>query len=148
MLMAIHSNHGLIREALDYVSEECGGEDHTFTHEELLIFKSKFPYALYPLFQLHTHMIQHTLGERWWENYKLHHQDKKDEKRAKELAKLEKDRRESEKEKEMATEEVLKKRMGIKYYLMPWQRVAEQRKLARIAAIEADMEKQQPGRKV
>ncbi len=59
-----------------------------------------------------------------------------------EKEKAEKDKRESQKENEAVTEEIIKKRMGIKYYLMPWQRVNEHRKLTRILAIEADLDKQ------
>lgn len=91
-------------------------------------------------------MLQYTLGERRWENHKVQRNDAKEESRRKELAKLEKDRKDSEKEKESATEEVVKKRMGVKYWLMPWQRAAEHRKLAKIAVIESELE-QQGGRR-
>ena len=45
-----------------------------------------------------------------------------------------------ENEKELAAIKMLKRRMGIKYYLMPWRIPIERARLARIAAIEEEME--------
>jgi hypothetical protein len=41
---------------------------------------------------------------------------------------------------EMQTLEMVKARMGITYYLMPWMIKSEMKKLAKIAAIEKELE--------
>ncbi len=142
LIVTIQPERGLIREALQYLDDLNATDAHTANFEVLVSFKKKYPFAFNPLFQLQARMIQATLGEFWWEGHKAGRHDLKAEQRRQELAKLEKDRRDTENEKAAATEEVLRKRMGMRYYLMPWQRAAEHRKLTKIFAIEAELEKQ------
>ncbi len=142
MLLTIHPNKGTIREALAYLQDLSVGDEQTINFERLLDFKHKYPYSFYPLFQLQTHKKQYTLGEYWWDTHNANRYELQMEIKQHEKEKAEKDKRESQKENEAVTEEIIKKRMGIKYYLMPWQRVNEHRKLTRILAIEADLDKQ------
>jgi len=43
----------------------------------------------------------------------------------------------------MANEELVKRRMGVTYYIMPWQRKKVRLQIARIAAIDSELEKKE-----
>ncbi len=140
MLFGIHPDRSMIREPIKYLENLDANDDHIVDFPKLLLLKQKYPYSFYPIFQLQAHVKQHTFGEYWWETHNANLHDKKLKLAEEERIRKEKAKLESEKDENAITEELLKQRMGIKYYLMPWTRATEHRKLLRIAAIEADLE--------
>ncbi len=55
---------------------------------------------------------------------------------------LQKEKKEKEKALETVSDDMIRRKMGIKYYLMPWNIEKERKRLAKIAAIEQDLEHQ------
>jgi DNA polymerase III delta prime subunit len=141
LLLNIHDhNRGLIRDAIEDLEINANSDNHTLKFHEVTKFRKKYPFAFYPLFRMQTQVQQNTLTEQWWNMHKVNQAEIREIERQKEIAKQERLKRESEQEEAGATVEVLKKRMGIRYYLMPWARAAEEKRLVRIAAIEKEME--------
>lgn len=139
LLLTIHTgDRGLIREAVEHL-EECASSNPTYNFLELVEFRQMFPYAFHPLFRLQTQMMMNTLGINWWETHKINKYAVKAELAAKQRADMAHQEEQKRKEESLASDEVLKKRMGIRYYLMPWMRAVEERKLLRIAAIEDEL---------
>ncbi len=86
-------------------------------------------------------MIENTLGQFWWENHKAAMAEARDAARLRELEDAEQRRRNEDADDEAATLRVVKTRLGIRYYLMPWLIATEKRKLAKIATIENELNK-------
>lgn len=133
----INSN---IKEAFQYLELTDDG-DGTFNFREVVTLSQKYPLIFYPLYELQVEIINRTLGEYWWENHKVHLNDEKEAEKKKELLMLEKQRKDAAKALESMNDDIVKKRMGIFFYLTPWRRGAERKKIAKIAAIESEMEK-------
>lgn len=102
----------------------------------------KFPYIFYPLYELQIQIIKQTLGEYWWEQHKATVHDEIEEQKRKEIEMLQRKQKDAAKALETMNEEIVKKRMGIKYYLLPWRRRGERIRIQRIAAIEGELEQQ------
>lgn len=84
-------------------------------------------------------MIENTLGQYWWDNHKVMMKEEKEKARLREIHKMEQRKRNEDADDEAATLRVIKTRLGIRYYLMPWLIGKEKRKLAKIAAIEKEL---------
>ena len=132
---------GSIQEAVNYLDIMDEDGDGSFTFKQVLLLKDKYPNVFFPVYDLQMNVINNTFGEYWWTNHKLRMHEEAEEKRLREEAERRKVEKQAEDEKELATVAMLKRRMGIKYYLMPWRIAAERARLARIAAIEEEMEK-------
>ncbi len=117
-------------------------DDGTFIYAEIVKLSEKFPLAFYPLYQLQIQVIRNTLGEYWWESHKANVHDLIEEEKQKEMALLKKKQQDANEALAAMNEEIVKKRMGILYFLMPWARKKERLKIARIAAIEGELEEQ------
>lgn len=127
--------------AMAYLQEVDNG-DGVLNFKEIAALQAKYPNVFYPLYNLQTHVMKYTLGEYWWEMHKANLNDDKDKRKQEEMAQLKKKQKASAKASENVNEEMVKKRMGVKYYLMPWQRAHERSRIAKIAAIESELEKQ------
>ena len=88
-----------------------------------------------------TCIIQHTLGEYFWENHKAKLIDHRTETLLEQEKALKLRRKMEVKSKELVNEEMLKQRMGYKYYLFPWQRGTEKARMMRIAVLEQELDK-------
>jgi hypothetical protein len=87
-------------------------------------------------------MIENTLGQYWWDNQKAAMHEAIEEEKQRQLEEMERRRKADDMTDEVATLKVIKKRMGIRYYLMPWLIAGEKKKLARIAALECELDRQ------
>jgi hypothetical protein len=132
--------YGNVQEALHYLEsiEEVG----TYSFTQFNQLRTKYPNIFYPVYELQIKMISESLGENWWENHKANLHDLKQLAKEKQLADAQRQRKEQEKQANQVNEEIVKKKMGIKYYLMPWTIPYERKKLAKIAAIEEELEQQ------
>ena len=90
---------------------------------------------------LQTCIIQHTLGEYFWENHKAKLIDHRTETLMEQEKALKLRRKMEVKSKELVNEEMLKQRMGYKYYLFPWKRGQEKARMMRIAVLEQELDK-------
>lgn len=138
--MWYHENVGAMREAFDYLERIDESGNGVYNFQQVIVLKNKFPGIFYPLYNLQTQIRSSTFGETWWVNQRANFYEARDEQARKEKEIREKQDRDAARAEEMLTEAMLKRRMGIKYYLMPWGRDTERKRLARIAAIENDLD--------
>lgn len=85
-------------------------------------------------------MIRNTLGDRWWEAHKA---DLADARRAALLVeeqRLRSAHKALAKQSEVVSTDMIKHRLGWKYYVMPWLRAREKTKILRIVAMEDDLD--------
>jgi hypothetical protein len=116
--------------------------DGAFNFNQIEAVQLKYPIVFAPLYKLQVHIIQYSLGELWWDSHKANLVEERLEKKAVEMAQLVKKERAEEKEAEVVTDDMIRKRMGVfKYYLMPWQRPFAKARILRIAAIEDELDK-------
>lgn len=129
-----------VKEGLAYLDHIDDG-DGAFNFKEIERMQLRYPNVFYPLYKLQTEIIQHTLGELWWETHKAYLVETKDKRKALEMAELAKKKKEEAKEKEIVSDEMIQKRMGFfKYHLMPWLRATEKNRILKIAAIEHEID--------
>eukprot|EP01031_Cornospumella_fuschlensis_P034369 gene34369-41601_t len=125
--------------AMDYLHQLDDG-DGVLNFKEMCALQSKYPNVFYPIYQMQTLVMQNTFGLYWWETHKARMAEEKQAKKLEELAQLKKKQKAAAKA-ENVNEDMVKKRMGVRYYLMPWKRVQERNRIAKIAAIESELEK-------
>lgn len=111
-----------------------------FNSKELFEINSKFPFTFFPLYDLQIHVIQDTFGEFWWEAHKAKVKDDVTEEMAKEANMWRKKQMIAKLALKALNEEMVQKRMEIFYYLTPWVRGHERRKVYRIAVIEEELD--------
>jgi len=131
-------DNATIEQGLNYLEDNDDG-DGRFEFYQIRDMHFRFQILFYPAFRLITQMRRTTLGESWWESKNFERQDDRDTKKliaAREAAAKSKKDAEAA---EMANDDLVKRRMGIKYYLMPWERRKVRFQIARIAAIDADL---------
>jgi hypothetical protein len=140
MTLFQHQVNANVKKAFIYLEEI--DDDGTFNFTEVSDLGEKFPYIFYPLYELQIQIIKRTLGEYWWESHKASVHDEIENDKQREIEMLKRKQKDAAKALESMNEEVVKKRMGIKYYLLPWTRGSERQKIAKIAAIEGELESQ------
>mmetsp|Transcript_30159 Transcript_30159/g.32869 ORF Transcript_30159/g.32869 Transcript_30159/m.32869 type:complete len:274 (-) Transcript_30159:44-865(-) len=140
MTLFRHQVNTNVKMAFNYLEEI--DDDGTFNFNEVKELGEKYPYVFYPVYQLQTQIIARTLGEYWWEQHKASVSDEIAEVKRKEIELIQKKQKDAVKALESMNEEIVKKRMGVKYYLMPWARRGERVKIQRIAAIEGELDQQ------
>lgn len=128
---------------LNYLEDHDNG-DGQFSFEEIVQMHKKYPMIFYPSYNLQVAIQRQTLGEDWWEWKKRNLLETKEERNLAEVNKLRKEQDDAEKEKEKAAlavnDDVVKKRLGIAYYLCPFLRKRAREKLAKIAAITEELD--------
>ena len=80
------------------------------------------------------------MGEIWWDNKKAEVQEKLEQERRLEEMKKNRKKADLAKEQERLNEEMVKKKMGWKYYVFFWQRDKARKQIAKIAAINKQLE--------
>mmetsp|Transcript_65125 Transcript_65125/g.114896 ORF Transcript_65125/g.114896 Transcript_65125/m.114896 type:complete len:179 (-) Transcript_65125:317-853(-) len=115
--------------------------DNAFNFAQIEDMQHRYPLTMYPLYRLQTCIIQHTLGEYFWENHKAKLIDHRTETLMEQEKALKLRRKMEVKSKELVNEEMLKQRMGYKYYLFPWKRGQEKARMMRIAVLEQELDK-------
>lgn len=135
-----HDINSNLKEALHYLDRVDDG-DGTFSFLEILTLQEKYPSTFFPVYKLQIHIIEHSLGPIWWENHKAFLIDTRERKKAAELSALQKRQRDDARKLEAVNDEMVMKRMGyLMYHLMPWRRQAERNRIAKIAAIESELD--------
>lgn len=117
-------------------------EDGVYSFHQLESLRNLYPNIFYPVYQLQQLIISSTLGESWWTKHKANLYDEKLLKEANDRKLMEKLRKEKQAAQENVSDEMLRRKMGIRYYLFPWMIANERNRLTKIAAIEADLEHQ------
>jgi Ca2+-binding EF-hand superfamily protein len=135
-----HQPYTSLDDAMKYL--ENNDEDGSYTFPEIARLRTLYPNIFYPLYQLQQHIIAHSLGEDWWSKHKADLTDELALRKEKEANMLLKEKRDREKALETVSDDMIRRKMGIKYYLMPWTIDRERKRLTRIAAIEQDLEHQ------
>ncbi len=135
-----HEVNSNLKEALSFLDEIDDG-DGTFNFKEILSLHAKYPNTFFPIFRLQIQIIQTSLGSRWWENHKAGLVETKEKRKEAEIAALKRKQKEQAAEQESVNDEVVLKRMGyFKFYCMPWLRAQERARIAKIAAIESELD--------
>jgi hypothetical protein len=93
--------------------------------------------VFYPLYMLQVNIIQNTLGETWWNEHKAFIKEQQSRKNEIALQARKQQDEDMEQENEIVSEEMILKRMGyIQYYVMPWLREVEKKRIIRIFELE------------
>lgn len=130
-----------VNRALEYLQQI--DEDGSFTFQDIMQLRDKFPHIFYPIYQFQMHVIDNSLGGFWWENHKYMMREKKRLNDLRILAQQEKLIKEKEKFMNPENnEDYLKQKMGIFYYLTPWNIPKERKRMQQIASMEQDLEHQ------
>lgn len=127
-----------IEQSFEYIQQLDMG-DGRISYKDFLIVHRKYPNTFYPLFEIQVQMQRKTLGEAWWSNKKTLLKEAVEEKEAAEKNKRAAAELAAQKANDGANESLVRKRMGIKYYLMPWARAQERIKAQKIAAITSNL---------
>jgi Ca2+-binding EF-hand superfamily protein len=138
-LMWEHEISSNLTMGIDYMHSLDAGDGRVNFHDVLLVHKS-YPSVFYPAFRIQATVISTSLGETWWEEKKM----EIGEKIAAEakMAEMKKNRQKADlaREQERLNEEMVKKKMGWKYYVFIWQREKARKQIAKIAAINKQLE--------
>lgn len=135
-------DNSTIEQGLQYLEDNDDG-DGQFEFYQIKDMHFRFQGLMYPAFRLIVQMRRASFGERWWETKGFHRFD------ARIYEKLQAERaalalsKKNAKDAEMANEDLVKRRMGITYYLTPWMRKNVRNQIARIAAINTELEKKE-----
>jgi hypothetical protein len=129
-----------LKEALSYLEDQDETQSEIYTMRQIEKIVSKYPGILYPVYRIQIQMIDNTMGHYWWDNHKAWLKEKQQEQQMRALQDLEQRKKHATSNEETAALEMVKARMGITYYLMPWMIKSEMKKLAKIAAIEKELE--------
>ena len=145
-LMWDHEISSNLTKAIDYMRTRDAG-DGRVNFKDVLAVQSKFPSIFYPAFRIQDMVIATSLGERWWEIKKLEIAEKLA--LAKKMEDMKKNRQKADLEREQnrLNEEMVKKKMGWKYYVMFWQRDKARKQIAKIAAINKQLEEVEAAQK-
>jgi hypothetical protein len=108
-----------------------------FAVHELVKVNRRFPHVLYPVFKIRVALARVTFGEKWWDDISYRLQDeailKKRAEAGDEAARLKKIK--------MKEAQELIDRMGWwKYTFMPWERAKVRARIARVAAMDEELE--------
>lgn len=135
-----HRPYGSLDEAMSFL--ERFDDDGSYTFPEIAALRTTYPNIFYPVYQLQQQIIAHSLGEDWWTEHKAILLDELNRKKEIEAKMLQKQKKEKERALETVSDDMIRKKMGIRYYIMPWTIERERKRLVKIAAIEQDLERQ------
>lgn len=129
---------GNIDQGLSYLDKHDDGTGR-FTFEQFYEMQLACPSLLYPSFKLHQNIIRHSFGDIYWDWKK---RDIADGYEVREVNEQETKLQLSEADdpNHKLNDNIVKKRMGISWYIQPWKRNVFRRKIARIAAITASID--------
>ena len=141
---ALHqtNENSTIEEGLKYMEDNDDG-DGRFEYHQIIDMHTKYPVLFFPAFRLIVQMRRNSLGEGWWIEKGIQRYETKQASAANDERKRKNQAAKSKKALEMANEELVKRRMGIGYWLMFWNRGRVRMQINRIAAINADLEKEE-----
>lgn len=117
--------------------------DSRYNFQEFFEMHVKYPQLLYPVFRLQQVVIQRTLGETWWEWKRVHLIEEKLETKEKNAARIKQEQIKNEKEALKANDYMVKKRMGISWYLFPWLRDSVRARINKMVAISNEIDQKE-----
>lgn len=129
-----------IEVGLEYLDRFDGG-DGLITYQEFLEMVRLFPQTFAPAFALQTNFYRNSFGLDWWERTKRDYADNLAQKKKDELDRLKKLIKDQEGQSNQQLEALVMKRMGIFYYIAPWQRNKNRAQVSKIQKINETMEK-------
>jgi Ca2+-binding EF-hand superfamily protein len=114
--------------------------DGRVNFKDMLTVHAAYPFVFYPAFRIQSTVTTSSMGEKWWDNKKAEQAEKAEQKRR--LEEMKKNQRKADlaKEQERLNEEMVKKKMGWKYFVLFWQRDKARKQIAKIAAINKQLE--------
>jgi len=131
-----------IEVGLEYLDRFDGG-DGLITYQEFLEMVRLFPQTFSPAFALQTNFYRNSFGLDWWENTKRDYADNVAQKKKDELERLKKLIKDQEGQSNQQLEALVMKRMGIFYYIAPWQRKKNRAQVSKIQKINETMVKEE-----
>lgn len=135
-----HEVNSNLKEALAFLDSMDDG-DGTFNFREIMNLHSKYPNTFFPIFRLQIQIIEESLGASWWESHKANLIESKEKRKEQEIVDIKRKQKEHAAEMETVNDDVVYERMGFaKYYFMPWLRAQERARIAKIAAIESELD--------
>lgn len=133
-----NSPYDNVEQALAFLQEM--DEDGSFAFDEVVKLRELFPQIFYPLYQFQVHIMTYSLGEMWWETHKFLMKEQlklQQEQAIKQLALKEKEKQQA---LTLVSDDMIKRKMGIFYYLTPWDIKKQRARMLRIAAMEQELE--------
>ena len=138
-LMWDHDTNSNMSMAIDYMRTLDTG-DGRVNFKDILAVNAAYPFVFYPTFRIQATVVSTSMGEIWWDKKKADVQEKLEHERKLEEMKKNKKKADLAKEQERLNEEMVKKKMGWKYYVFFWQRDKARKQIAKIAAINKQLE--------
>jgi hypothetical protein len=128
-----------IEQGLTYLEDNDDG-DGRFEFYQIKDMHFRFQILFYPAFRILVQMRRCTLGEDWWEKKNFQREDYRVERKRRAERDAANEARKNAAAAEMANEDLVKRRMGISYYLMFWGRQKVRLQISRIAAISSELD--------
>lgn len=138
-LMWDHETNSNLLMAIDYMRTLDAG-DGRVCFKDVLMVHTAYPSVFYPAFRIQSTVISTSLGETWWNNKKIEISEKIAKQRQMEEMKKNRQKADLQREQDRLNEEMVKKKMGWKYYAFFWQRDKARKQIAKIAAINKQLE--------
>ncbi len=130
-----------IHVGLEYLDSHDKG-DGQFTYTDVLEMHAKYPMIFYPAYRVQINIQRASFGEDWWELKKKELLETREERKLAAINKLRKQQEDDAKAEDAVNDVLVKKRMGITFYLLPCLRNRVRVKLAKIAAISKELDMQ------
>lgn len=139
-VFSIHGDkNSNLEKAIDYLKSLDGG-DGRISFKDLLLLHHSYPFVFSPAFKLQTNLNREFFGVGYWEAKKLEFAEKRAEAERMERLKKAAAARDIEKEQQRQFEEMVKKKMGWKYYVFFWRREGGRVKLRKMEALNKQLE--------
>ena len=145
-LMWDHDTNSNMDMAIDYMRTLDTG-DGRVNFKDILMVNAAYPFVFYPTFRIQATVTATSMGEIWWDKKKAEVQEKLEHERKLEEMKKNRKKADLAKEQERLNEEMVKKKMGWKYYVFFWQRDKARKQIAKIAAINKQLEEAEKAKK-
>jgi len=114
--------------------------DGRVKYRDLQEVERRYPSVFYPAQRLCMHVQKFSLGEGWWTLKKIEIKEAADAKKRMEALKKNKQRADMQAEQDKLNEEMLKKKMGMNYYLRFWERDKARAQIKKIEQINKNLE--------
>jgi len=116
------------------------GGDGRVTFKDIILVHNAYPSVFFPAFRIQTTVIETSWGLTWWDDKKIEISEKIALQRKMEEMKKNRKKADLQREQERLNEEMVRKKMGWKYYVLIWQREKARKQIAKIAAINKQLE--------
>lgn len=138
-LMWDHIVNSNLTIAVDFMRTLDAG-DGRVNFKDILLLHKLYPSVFYPAFRIQDTVIATSWGETWWQLKKDDVNEKLANERKMQEMKKNRQKADLQREQERLNEEMVMKKMGWKYYVFFWQRDKARKQIAKIAAINKQLE--------